>query len=240
MIFIVPMAGLGSRFPKKDWGTTKPLIRIDGKSLLEYSIRSLPLSRGDHIRFIITRNEFTREIFHEISKLKIPISVDITVLNEQTCGQAETVFRSIRSMDFDEELMIHNCDSAMNLSSKRNFKSDGGLFVFTSTEQRWSYARTLNESDEVLEVREKEVISENASTGTYSFKTAMLFRDAYKKHFEFAPPEERYVSPLYNELITDKLRVNILRVNDFFCLGTPLDLSNNKVPLKKRWKPLWG
>ena len=38
---IIPMAGLGSRFSKNGIKTPKPLIRVDGKTLIEHSVESL-------------------------------------------------------------------------------------------------------------------------------------------------------------------------------------------------------
>ena len=42
---IIPMAGLGSRFKKKNFSTIKPLITIDNKSILEESLKELPHSK---------------------------------------------------------------------------------------------------------------------------------------------------------------------------------------------------
>ena len=43
---ILPMAGLGSRFKKKNYNTIKPLIKVDDQCILEKSISELPQSKN--------------------------------------------------------------------------------------------------------------------------------------------------------------------------------------------------
>ena len=44
---IIPMAGLGSRFSKNGIKTPKPLIRVDGKTLIEHSVESFEYNGSD-------------------------------------------------------------------------------------------------------------------------------------------------------------------------------------------------
>ena len=56
---IIPMAGLGVRFKKKNFDTIKPLIKIDHECILEKSISNLPFSTN---KFIILKKKYMKSI----------------------------------------------------------------------------------------------------------------------------------------------------------------------------------
>ena len=60
---VLPMAGLGIRFKKKNFGTIKPLIKIDHQCILEKSISKLPNSKN---KLIILK----KEIYEKYSNLR--------------------------------------------------------------------------------------------------------------------------------------------------------------------------
>ena len=55
---IVPMAGLGLRFKENNFGTIKPLIKVDHQCILEKSISKLPNSAN---KIIILKNEIHKK-----------------------------------------------------------------------------------------------------------------------------------------------------------------------------------
>ena len=100
-----------------------------------------------------------------------PLVLDVPAL---TAGQAITVLRAKEWIDNAEPLLIHNADTAFTVDSSWAQQAwrqncDGALLVFESNEKRWSFSRERADGW-VDEVREKEVISPWASTGTYWFR----------------------------------------------------------------------
>lgn len=240
MKIVIPLAGFGTRFPKSDWPMPKPLIEVGGKSLLEYSVRSIPIQEEASFLFIIRDSEDSEALQREIHKICSGKEFSIHVLPMSTRGQAETVYKGTLNLNPSEDLLIHNGDSAMNTYALVfKPKSDGIFLVFNSNESRWSYA-SCDDSGKVKRVEEKVVISANASTGTYYFSSIGLFQESYLNSTrEYDGHSEIYVAPLYNYLIEKNHTVVLHKVEDFFCLGSPLDLRINSSRLLNMWKPQW-
>ena len=90
-------------------------------------------------------------------------------------------------------------------------KVDGAILTFKSTHPKWSYAKTENKSEKVIEVAEKKVISENATVGVYYWRKGADYikyaKSMIKKNIRVN--NEFYVCPVYNEAIQDKKNIVI-------------------------------
>ena len=64
---VIPMAGLGSRFPRDKFHLPKPLIDVNGKPMIQRAIESLDID-GQYY-FIIREDEFTSVTKDVISKV---------------------------------------------------------------------------------------------------------------------------------------------------------------------------
>ncbi|HEX4265703.1 MAG TPA: glycosyltransferase family 2 protein [Verrucomicrobiae bacterium] len=230
---VMPMAGLGSRFREAGFKVPKPLIDVRGRPMYAWATESLPLKDSSRLIFILlaSQPEFadlkrdieTRYAAHRPVVLSVP---------ELTAGQAITVLRAKDLIDNDEPLLIHNADTAFDaepdwvkIASAENL--DGALLVFPSQEKRWSFSRA-NASGFVEEVREKEVISPWATTGTYWFRRGKDFVRTAETRFQTGKREasEFYVGPLYNDLVASGAKVKNFPIRKLYCFGTPEDLAN--------------
>jgi hypothetical protein len=146
-----------------------------------------------------------------------------------TAGQAITVLQTKEWIDAAEPLLIHNADTAFTIKSgwvqeawRQN--CDGALLVFGSQEERWSYSREGPDGT-VAEVREKQVISPWASTGTYWFRRGSDFVRLAEARARIGHRDvsEYYVGPLYNDLIAEGAKVKNFPIDRLFCFGTPDD-----------------
>src|SRR3989344_1730241 len=103
---------------------------------------------------------------------------------------------------------------------------DGGVLTFENSHPKWSYAR-LDENGFLAEVKEKEVISNEATIGIYYWKKG----SDYVKYAEqmigknIRTNGEFYVAPAYNEAIKDGKKFKIFHIDRMFGLGTPEDLE---------------
>ena len=100
---------------------------------------------------------------------------------------------------------------------------------FPGEGEGWSFAR-LGEDGRVLELREKARISPHATVGLYWFRSASLYAEAYAAYFGTGGREEkgeRYVAPLYNQIISEGGQVRIARLglHDVGLLGTPAQVE---------------
>lgn len=229
MNFVIPMAGLGSRFSELGYALPKPLLPAHGKTLLEWSVDSLPLDLATRLIFVglkVHRDTFSLEDM--IRNIYPDQPLEFLWLEHTTRGQAETVALAAPLMDLTKGLLIFNIDTAFRSFGLRELLLDdrhsGLLGAFESNEPRFSFAH-LDEQGYVDEVREKIVISSHALTGLYHFSSTQDFLEV--AHDAIAANErekgEFYVAPLYNRLIARGARFVLDTCEQHWILGTPLE-----------------
>ena len=236
-IFVIPMAGKGQRF--KDEGILEPkfLIETKGRTLFEWSLEGLPLDIASKIIFIcLDKHEKKYDVKNFIKKnmgKKFPsLSYEIILLDKTTDGQGETVLYSKEHINNDSTLVIYNIDTyflSSRLKSKlltiKNTAIDGLLGAFNSNDSKLSFIEL--DSEFVKRTKEKEPISDIASTGLYVFSYGKDFVDAaeFMLSNSLNTNNEYYVSELYNILIKRGKKFVIDLAEDFSPLGTPDDIK---------------
>jgi len=231
---VIPMAGRGSRFQKAGYAFPKPLIDIDGKTMIELVIRNLKPTCDHKFICICQREHCEKYDLHNIIGNATDNKFEIVKINGITQGAACTVLLATQYINNDNNLMIANCDQFIEtdindfIKEARNEKSDGLIMTFRASHPKWSYAR-IDTAGKVLETAEKKVISNKATVGLYYFKKgrdfvegaqSMIYKDIrYNKEF--------YVCPVYNELIIREKNVYIYDIDSakMHGLGTPEDVS---------------
>ena len=226
---IIPMAGAGRRFTEAGYTLPKPLIPLRGEPMYRHSTRCLPIHLSECLIFLIPSDK--QEILrNDIEENFGSFKPTVIVVDRVTGGQAETVLLSSGSIHCNRPTLIHNCDSSISVDfevlEKKMIESDGLLVTFTSNEPKYSFIKADNEGN-VLEVREKKVISNHASTGTYYFKSTVqmltLIEEAIKNNETNSG--EFYIAPLYNKMINAGQKISYLDCEHFDCYGTPQQLQ---------------
>jgi len=241
-VIIIPMAGEGKRF--KNEGIKKPkfMIEVKNKTLFEWSLASLPTDISKKIIFICLdehKKEFkVGEFIKNIMEKKYPkLKYELIYINEISGGQVETVLHAKHLVRPESSIMIFNIDThfiSSRLKSRvltmKNRDVDGLLGCFESNDDNLSFIK-LNKTGFVEEVKEKEVISEYASTGLYIFTNAEEFFEAGKQMIENnnKVKNEYYVSEIYNILLKSDKKFEIDIAEQFFPLGTPDDLKKFEI-----------
>jgi len=224
----VTMAGAGARFRRAGFVMPKPLIPAFGEAMYRHAIRSLPLDLAEKLVVVILDDEHAAELERDIVSQFAPFSPMVVKIAEITGGQAETMLAAAPSLSRDLPLLIHNADSAIVCPAFYDLDTriDGGICVFESRESRWSYART-DADGRVVEVREKQVISDKASTGTYYFRSSATAFELAAAAIERNEREcgEFYIAPLFNKMIDQRQEIATIPVEAFVCFGTPDDLT---------------
>lgn len=225
---IIPMAGEGSRFPKDQY-LPKPLIDVNGKPMIVRAIESLGINGQYH--FVIRRNDYAGLVKDIIKKVvNDPMFVEIT---ETTEGPACSALLFKDQINNDEELVIANCDQIMEWNSDLFFHNvrlyDGAVVTYYSETDKNSYVK-LNRKGNVIEVREKEVISSISLNGIHYWKQGQHFvksAEAMIAAGDRAPNGEFYIAPTYNYMIKDGLSVGIHHIpnEQHHAVGVPVDLE---------------
>lgn len=229
MNIIIPTAGEGSRFPKGQY-LPKPLIDVNGKPMIVRAIESLDMPNAQY-HFIIRRNEYTTIIQEIISKtVSNPRFIEIS---QTTNGPACSALLFKDKINNDEELIIANCDQIMEWNSELFFHNarlyDGTVVTYYSDTDKNSYAR-LDKKGNVLEIREKEVISNVSLNGIHYWKCGKYFVRGAEMMIaanDKAPNGEFYIAPTYNYMIKDGLRIGIHHIpnEQHHAVGVPVDLE---------------
>ena len=236
--FIIPMGGEGKRFRDSKFKKPKFMIKTKNKTLLEWAIQSLPLDFSHKIFFIIRNEdeqnfgvkEFIKKIMIEKYANK---KFEVQVLEKNTRGQAETVLSCKKEIDNNRPLVIFNNDTYFKstrlksrLLSMKNQNIDGILGIFNANDPKYSFVEIDNEGI-VVRTKEKEVISNFASTGLYVFSKGSDFVKSAEYAIEknILSKNEFYISELYNFLIKNGKKFTIDFADEFIALGTPEDIK---------------
>ncbi|HEX4974678.1 MAG TPA: glycosyltransferase family 2 protein [Pseudomonadales bacterium] len=231
--FVIPMAGAGSRFAKAGYTIPKYLIEVGGKTLLEYSLQSLPLDLAKRVFFVALEDHVDQFNLQEnVRRILGDVAFTIVTVPGITRGQAETVLACGEMINNDEELAIFNIDTHYVSSTQRellldaNKKCDGVIGACLADGDKWSFA-ALNEEGFVVRTSEKVRISNYALTGFYHFSKGRDFVSVAHKAVESddRAANEFYVAPLYNSLIKQGRRYVLDKVDTFIPLGTPEDID---------------
>ena len=232
---VITMAGRGSRFREAGYAQPKYEILAHGRSLFDWSMLSLNnfLTPGSRVVFIcLTENNSRNYVLQRCQALGI---ADAHVLEVQqvTDGQATSAYLARDVWYDDQPLLIYNIDTYVQpealCPADIRKTADGWVPCFRVPGDHWSFVR-LGEDGWAQDLAEKSRISDFASIGLYWFASARRYTQAYEEFF--ADPAnlvrgERYVAPLYRQLIADGGRVCISDLNpaDVHVLGTPTELE---------------
>ena len=219
MTIIITMAGLGSRFRKVGYNCPKYMIEAKGKTLFDWSMDSLVGYNKCVSKYIfVVRKEDDSEAFISNHMKNYEISnIEIIGIDYLTDGQATTCMLAIPYCDLDEEIMVYNIDTYVepNEMKYEDNSGDGHIPCFHADGDHWSFAK-LDENGSVIEVREKQRISDNCTLGAYYFRTAGLYKRLYEKYYaddSKMEKSEKYIAPLYNYMIQQGMKVTISTVD---------------------------
>ena len=235
---VIPMAGHGKRF--KNTGITKPkfMIEVESKTLFEWSLDSLPIEISRKIIFVCLEKhekEFSvgKFIKNTMNQKYPKINYELVYLEKTTRGQVETVLHAKQLIYSESSLIIYNIDThfiSTRLKSKiltlKNQNIDGILGCFTSNNENLSFVE-LNEEGFVKRVKEKEKISNLASTGLYVFSNGKQFIETAETMIknDILIKDEFFVSEIYNILLKSGNKFEIDIAEEFIPFGTPEDIK---------------
>lgn len=231
---VIPMAGLGSRFSMVGYEHPKPLIHIHGKPMIKWVIDNLNLSGARYI-FIVRKEhiDHPKWMLKEMLEKYVP-GCTIVVTDSLTEGPACSVLLAEHELDPTIPLLIANSDQFLEWDANaflyESKNVDGCISIFEQNDpndKKWSYVK-INETGMVTDVREKEPISTNASTGIYYWTKAGDFIKYTKQMIakNIRVNNEFYVCPVYNEAILDGKKIKVSKCKKMWGLGVPADLDH--------------
>lgn len=232
---VITMAGRGSRFTAAGYTVPKYQIEAHGHSLFQWSLCSLRhfIAADTRLIFVCLKENDSGDYVRSQCEVLGIGDVHIVELDELTDGQATSAYLSRTLWHTHGPLLVYNIDTYVEPDALRpdaiRANADGWVPCFQAPGTHWSFVR-LGDDGWAVEVAEKRRISDHASVGLYWFGSGADFVTAYDRYF--ADPVhlvggERYVAPLYQQLLRDGLKVAItdLPPEHVHVLGTPAELA---------------
>lgn len=230
------MAGMSSRFFKAGYTQPKYKLEAHEKTLFEHSVSSFKAYFESSSFLFIVKDTFDTPAFvRQQAELMGIKSFHISILNDDTRGQAETVALGLEQLDrsgvgYNGAITVFNIDTFRPgfLFPEVCEEGDGYLEVFKGSGSNWSFVKPASEdSTLVSQTTEKKPISDLCSTGLYHFNRKQDYLDAYYEYLSRPECEwekgEIYVAPLYNYLVSSGREIHYHLINRgevIFC-GTP-------------------
>ncbi len=233
MNIVIPMAGRGSRFADAGYQLPKPLIDVNGRPMIDVVIENIRPKQPYRFIFLCLQEHLDR--YDLVKHLKtIEPDCEIVAVDHVTEGAACTVLLAESLIDTDAPLMIANSDQYVECGIDQYLDRckgrDGLIMTMKAYDDKWSFIQ-YDEQGFVVTVREKEVISDEATVGIYNFSAGSDFvRYAHQMiEADLRVNHEFYVAPVYNLMIGDGRKIayyNIGALDDgMYGLGTPDDLN---------------
>lgn len=236
-MIVIPMAGLSSRFTSAGYPKPKYMLEAHGKTLFSHAVSSFSCYYDSEKFLIIGRRIEGLDAFikREMSALGVK-SYQIIILNENTKGQADTVYKGLQLANItdDEPLLIFNIDTfrpGFRLPTEFNIsKIDGYLEVFMGEGKNWSNVLPKCLKDQtVLKTAEKQEISNYCCTGIYYWGSSLVFKETFKQFvmdiasLGYENASELYIAPMYNYLIMNEkdVRYSVIDEADVIFCGIP-------------------
>lgn len=230
---VIPMAGRGSRFANAGFQLPKPLIEIYGKPMIEIVTENVR-PKCEHQFIYLCLSEHLKKYDLEKRLQSISPGSFIMPVNKVTEGAACTVLLAKELINTNDSLMIVNSDQYIETNIDEYLTAirdcDGLIMTMKASDKKWSFIQ-YNEAGYVQLVREKEVISSEATVGIYNFRQGKDFvkyaEEMINKNIRVN--NEFYVAPVYNQMIEDNKLIRYYNIgsveNHMYGLGTPEDLE---------------
>jgi len=216
----------------------KPFVAVLGKPMIMWVLDNLTLGMDDTLVIVynpafMSIGNFMREIvgtaFPDCRFVELP---------GPTRGAAETVLLGLRGLDEKQRTrptLLADGDTFYTVDIVSRFRAvadtHNAVFCFNDTQPKPIYSYiTLNESDDIIDIKEKVKISDWANSGCYCFRSGSELAaecealiEANSKQLSQDGVGEFYTSGVIAVMIAKKLPFRALKIEagDMQVLGTP-------------------
>lgn len=242
MQIVIPMAGLWIRFKNKWFSTSKYLLKISWKTIIEKIVWNFD-KNNDKFLFICNKIDFEKNKLNEFFE-KLDINFKVISIDNHQLWPVYSLYKALNHIDNNENTIVNYCDFYWNWNYsdfKEKIKNyEGGIICY-----KWFHPHLLrpnlyawvktNSKNELIEIKEKFSYTENKmdtwqSSGTYYFKSWEILKKYVNKliNENIKCNWEYYVSLLYNFLYEDNLKTLIYEIKYFLQTWTPEDYLEYK------------
>lgn len=239
---LVLMAGDGKRFTDAGYKTPKPLIPIHGKTILEWTTRSLPFIKhyGKSLIELPYKLTFATRKKHNVNEALKKIygdDININELDYLTKGNLQTAFIScLRYYEPDMPLLVLDADNMYDSTNLfptiENVKEkDHAVICYFEpydNSEKWCFAQINKDTGKVLQFSEKKKIDGGfPMMGVFWFSSQRLFMNLAQEiiHSEEMTNNEFFMSQAVQLMVEKEIPVYGFEAPKVWPLGTPEDLE---------------
>lgn len=217
---VIPLAGHSNFFDVNEYPFPKPLIEINGITMIQHVIDNLnSITLDKKFIFIVKKEDCVKYHLNNVLRLLTNNECEIIQLEKETMGAACSILMAIESINNDNMLLISNGDQIILedfntvINGFVSNNADAGTICINSVHPKWSYVR-LDESHNVVETAEKRPISNYAIAGWYFFKKGQDFVNSAMKSIKSDASVNGlfYIAPTLNEMILANKKINIHKI----------------------------
>lgn len=233
MNIIIPLCGKGERFKDK-YNIIKPLVKVFEKEIILYILDNIYNSKTEKdIYIIINKNTNKTNIVDLInSKYK---NINFIDIENDTRGAVETVILGINKINNFKynNLLIADGDNfyTTNIIDSIN-KEENTIVYFNDTNILPQYSYIQLDNKKVIDIIEKQKISDNANTGLYYFSNIndFILYGNYVINNNIKFNNEYYVSVVIKQMLINNISFygSYIDKTCYISLGTP-DLVKNYI-----------
>lgn len=241
MKVVIPVAGLGSRLKPHTFTTSKALICVAGKPVLEFVLRDVEKLNPDEVILVVGHH---KDLIIDFVKKNFP-NLN-TKFKEQKVLDGDGGALNIALMEFKEDddlYVIFGADTLIDFDLKKQINRlknlDAGIFTTRVDEPEHYGVINVDENNFVylLEEKPKNPKSDLAVIGAYYFKSLLKVKNIlnYLYENEINLNGEYKIAQVLNTMINDKkIKVKSIIVDKWFdCGRVEVILEANKYFLKK-------
>ena len=245
MILLIPLGGKGERFKNAGYKKSKALIEISGRPIICWLLDNLKYTNDiDFIYIPYSKEYIGLESFlvNEYPDYKFKFFP----LEKETRGAAETIYLSLQNLISQyirypisyDDLKKSNDRPILCLDSDNFYTNDiislwnkkNCVFVFNDTQPKPIFSYIKYDDEKLLDIVEKNKISDCACTGAYGFESFFELSDYCFKIIQedIRSGGEFYTSVVIKTMLNDNKKFTYREIlnKDYFSLGTPEQVKN--------------
>lgn len=237
---VIPLAGKGSRFKERGYKKIKPLLDVDGKSLIEFVSDSIP--QGQKYHFVVQKDHIALNRELKATLEKYP-QTELTEIDHMTEGQACSAMLAVEKIHDSTPIFVGVCDNTAIWNYEKfkelieqktdiiylSFKNHPNMI---SSPHYYGWMETDSQGF-ITDISCKKPISDNpidddAIVGMFYFREAKIFKELYKKmkEIDYRINNEFYVDTLIAKEVNKNYKARVLEVNHFLSFGTPNEYTS--------------
>jgi dTDP-glucose pyrophosphorylase len=218
-ISVMPMAGDGTRY-RSIGNEPKPLSTIDSMPMFYWAMEHVV---ADTKIFVVKDRHVSNYSIDRVIKDFFPDAI-ILVQQGKVEGQLMSVMLAKEFLQTSEELVILDCDMSLKIDHNRLQYLDCDAALGTFFSQSKEYAYVLKKEGAVVDIKEKNQISNEAVGGVFYWKRSNDFLQYATASIlkENRVREEYYVSSVYDEAIKNGAVVKTIMSGFGYDLSTEI------------------